>query len=355
MKLPFSRSSSIVGLDIGSSSVKAMEIAIKPKGLELLHMGIAPLPAEAIVQGAFLNSGAIVEAIREAVDTAGIKAKQAATAISGHAVIVKKISLPEMSEDELEESIRWEAEQYIPFDINEVNLDFQIVRHADAEEQMEVLLVAAKKDLIDDYTQVIADAGLTPAVLDVAAFAVENAYEYAFEPAAGETAALVNIGAQVVNINIVCDGIPVFTRDMTTGGQAYTEEIQKALSIGFDEAEQIKIGGAAGTESQEVVPAEVEQAMRGVTDNLIGEITRSLDFYSATSAESEINRIILSGGGCRVSGLDAAFQGKTNIPVERLNPLARMISSSKWNPDELDEIAPSLGVCVGLAMRRMDV
>ncbi len=217
---------------------------------------------------------------------------------------------------------------------------------------MEVLLVAAKKDLIDDYVQVITDAGLTPAVLDVASFAVENAYEYAFEPPVGETAALVNIGSQVVNINIVADGVPAFTRDMTTGGQAYTEEIQKALSVGFDEAERIKIGGT-DTESQEVVPQEVEQAIRGVTDNLIGEIARSLDFYCATSAESEINRIILSGGGCKVSGLDTAFQGKTNIPVERLNPLARMVPSSRFNPDELDEIAPSLGVSVGLAMRRM--
>ncbi len=233
-----------------------------------------------------------------------------------------------------------------------MNLDFQIVREGDTEEQMDVLLVAAKKDLIDDYVQVITEAGLTPAVLDVASFAVENAYEYAFEPPVGETAALVNIGSQVVNINIVADGVPAFTRDMTTGGQAYTEEIQKALSVGFDEAEQIKIGGT-DTESQEVVPQEVEQAIRGVTDNLIGEIARSLDFYCATSAESEINRIILSGGGCKVSGLDTAFQGKTNIPVERLNPLARMVPSSRFNPDELDEIAPSLGVSVGLAMRRM--
>jgi type IV pilus assembly protein PilM len=354
VQLPFGKSNSIIGLDIGSSSVKAVELTAKPKGLELQHVGVAKLPPEAIVQGAFLNSSAIVDAIREAVDGASSRTKNVATAVSGHSLIVKKISLPSMTRDELDESIRWEAEQYIPFDINEVNLDFQILNAGETEGQMDVLLVAAKKDLIDDYVNVITEAGLHPVVLDVEAFAVENAFEVNYEIGADEVVALADIGAQVVNINIIMNGIPAFTRDISTGGNVYTEEIQKALSVGWEEAERIKIGGSSTEQSQEVVPQEVEQAMQSVTETVTGEISRSLDFFAATAAESRINRILLTGGGSRVSGLDAAFQSKTNIPVEHLNPLTRMIPSSRFDQEFLEEVSPSLGVGVGLALRRTD-
>ncbi len=276
LSLPSFGKSSLVGLDIGSSTVKAVEVNVKgrDKGFELKSLGVAPLAPEAIVQGAFLNSSAIVDAIKEAVDNGRIKGKEVAAAIAGHSVIVKKVSLPEMTREELEEQIQWEAEQYIPFDVNEVNLDFQILEANDSEGQMEVLLVAAKRDLIDDYVQVIQEAGLTPAVIDVASFAVENAFEANYETTPGEVVALVNIGAQVVNINILQHGAPAFTRDITTAGNQYTEEIQKALSIGFEEAERIKLGGRRSEESQEVVPQEVEQAMQSVTETVIGEISR---------------------------------------------------------------------------------
>ena len=354
MQWPFGKSKSVVGLDIGSSCVKAVEVVRKPRGVEVVHFGVAKLPPEAIVQGAFLNSGAITDAVAEAVESGGIKSKNAATAVSGHSVIVKKISLPTMSPEELEESIRWEAEQYIPFDINEVNLDFQILDTGETEGQMDVLLVAAKKELIDDYVQVITDAGLQPMVLDVAAFAVENAFTSNYDLNASEVVALVNVGSQVVNINIIAGGVPAFTRDISTGGAVYTEEIQKALSVSWDEAEAIKLGGRIGEESQEVVPQEVEQAMRTVNDTVIGEISRSLDFFAATSAESRIGRVLLSGGGSRVSGFEAAFQGKTSLPVERLNPFERVIAGSKLDADKLEEWAPSLAVGLGLALRRMD-
>jgi type IV pilus assembly protein PilM len=169
-----------------------------------------------------------------------------------------------------------------------------------------------------------------------------------------EVVALVNIGAQVVNINIVTGGAPAFTRDISTGGSVYTEEIQKALSVGWEEAERMKIGGAAGEESQDVVPQEVEDAMRTVTETVLGEISRSLDFFAATAAESRISRVFVSGGGSKVSGLEAAFQGKTNLPVERLNPLERISVSSKVDPDQLEDLAPSLAVSLGLALRRID-
>jgi type IV pilus assembly protein PilM len=356
LSLPNFGSRSLVGLDIGSSSVKAVELARKGKNneFELTHLGVAPLPPEAIVQGAFLNSAAIVDAIREAVEKAKIKTKQAAAAVSGHSVIVKKVSLPAMTRDELDEQIRWEAEQYIPFDVNEVNLDFQILDDEGGEGQMEVLLVAAKKDLIDDYVQVITEAGLQPGVIDVAAFAVENCYEANYDTRPGEVTALINIGAQVVNINVLAGGIPTFTRDITTAGNQYTEEIQKALSVSFEEAERIKLGGRPGENSQEVVPHEVEQAMQAVTETVIGEISRSLDFYSATTADSRIQRVLLAGGSAKVSGFKAAFEERTGHQVELLNPLNRMIPSSKFEPEYLEEMAPALGVGVGLALRRVD-
>ena len=354
MLFSFGKSKSIVGLDIGSSCVKAVECAVKSKGIELVKVGVAKLPPEAIVQGAFLNSGAVVSAIQEAIASAGIKSKLVATAVSGHSVIVKKISLPAMSREELDESIRWEAEQYIPFDINEVNLDFQIVEGSETEGQMDVLLVAAKKDLIDDYTQVITDAGLQPAVIDVAAFAVENAFHANYESSSDEVVALVNIGSQVVNINIVSRGAPAFTRDISTGGNAYTEEIQKALSVSWEEAERMKIGGSRHEESQDVVPQEVEDSIRQVTDTVLGEISRSLDFFAATAAESRISRVLLSGGGSQVSGLEAAFQGKTNLPVERLDPLARVVAAGSLDARMLEDLGPGLAVATGLALRRVN-
>jgi type IV pilus assembly protein PilM len=353
INFPKLNSRSVVGLDVGSSSVKAVELTAKSKGgnFELNHLGIAPVAPEAIVQGAFLNSGAITDAIREAIDAGKIKSKNVAAAVSGHSVIVKKVSLPIMTRDELDEQIRWEAEQYIPFDVNEVNLDFQILDSVNDDSHMEVLLVAAKKDLIDDYVQVIVEAGLNPVAIDVAAFAVENAFELNYDAANRGTVALVNIGAQVVNINILSNGVPCFTRDITTAGNQYTEEIQKALSISFDEAERIKLGGRA-SDGQDVVPREVEQAMQSITETVIGEISRSLDFFAATSADSRIEKVYLTGGASRVSGLATAFAERTGLAVDTLNPLARMLPSSKYDQDYLDDMAPGLAVGVGLALRR---
>ena len=197
LSLPSFSKRSLVGLDIGSSSVKAVELVSKGagKGFELKGLGIAALPPEAIVQGVFLNSSVIADSIREAIELGGIKSREVAVAVSGHSVIVKRVTLPAMTAAELEDQIQWEAEQYIPFDVNEVNLDFEILGASDEEGQMDVLLVAAKKDLIDDYVHVIGEAGLIPVCVDVAAFAVESAFELNYDADLTETVALVNVGA----------------------------------------------------------------------------------------------------------------------------------------------------------------
>jgi len=355
--LPSFGKASVIGLDIGSNSVKAVEITIKSrdKGFELRGLGQAALPSEAIVQGAFLNSSAIVDTIHEAIDSGRFSSKDVAASVSGHSVIVKRVNLPQMTREELEDQIQWEAEQYIPFDVNEVNLDFQILDSNEEEGQMDVLLVAAKKDLIDDYFQVISEAGLNPVAIDVAGFAIQNAFEANYEQDPAAITALVNIGAQVVNINVLKNGIPSFTRDIMTGGAQYTEEIQKALSVSFDEAEKIKIGGSQeGGQAQEVIPQEVEQAMRSVSDTVIGEISRSLDFFAATSTEARISKVLLSGGGSKIAGFAAAFKERTGLETEVMNPLAHMLPSKGFEAEYLEAMSPVLAVGIGLATRRID-
>jgi type IV pilus assembly protein PilM len=278
-----------------------------------------------------------------------------ATSVSGHSVIVKKISMPSMSDSELEEQIRWEAEQYIPFDINEVNIDYQVLQEAGIEGQMEVLLVAAKKDLIDDYHNVVADAGLALSVLDVDAFAVSNAYEYNYEPGPDSNVALVDMGATVVTISIMNGNVPVFTRDLSAGGNHYTEEIQKALNITFEDAENIKRGGGSRETSKDVVPQEIEDAIQSVSETLVGEIQRSLDFYRATHASRPVERVLLSGGCAQVPGLDKLFRERADVPVEVMDPLRQLdLSSSLGDAGELQELASTFAVAVGLALRRQD-
>jgi type IV pilus assembly protein PilM len=341
----------IVGLDIGSSVVKAVELVPAGSGWRLERFGTAPLPPEAIVQGSFMNAPAITSAVREAVANGRIRSKDVATSVSGHAVIVKKIALPVQSAEELAETIRWEAEQYIPFDINEVNLDHQILVEDSIGGQMDVLLVAAKKDLINDYRTVIGDAGLQLAIMDVDAFALGNCYEVNYEPSDGQVVALVDIGAAVINLNVMNGRMPTFTRDVTSGGNQYTEEIQKTLNVSFEEAELIKVGGRRGEVSRDVVPQEVEEAMRSVSENLMGEIVRSLDFYRATTSSSPIQRVLLAGGSARVPGLDRLFQERIEIPVEVADPFRRIAIPGGSQEEELRELAPSLCVAVGLALR----
>jgi type IV pilus assembly protein PilM len=341
-----------VGLDIGSSSVKLVQLREKKGGYTLQAFGASRLPPETIVDGALMNSAAVVQAIQELISEQKVKAKDVAIGVRGHSVIIKKIQLPRMSQDELDDSIQWEAEQYIPFDVKDVNIDTQILTpQGDAAGQMDVLLVAAKKDMINDYTSVCAEAGLTATVVDVDAFAVQNAYETSYEPSLGETVVLINVGAAVTNINILADGATTFTRDVTMGGNAFTEEIQKQLNVSYEEAEALKIGGQGETDA--VVPQEVERVIQGVAEQLAGEIQRSLDFYAATAADHRISRVFLSGGTARIPALFKVIEQRAAVPVEILNPFKAIeIDNKKFDPAQLTSAAASAAVAVGLALRR---
>lgn len=350
----FSQNKTSIGLDIGSSHVKLMELERDKRSgkFRLVNFGMTRLPPEAIVDGAVMNTNVIVDAIRELVQKHRVKTKNVVASVSGNAVIIKRINLPLMSADELEESIQWEAEQYIPFDINDVNIDVQILEGASEDPgQMEVLLVAARKELVNEYQSLISQAGLKASVVDVDAFAVANMFElnYDVQP---ETVALINIGASNVNIHILRRGVSAFTRDVGIGGRQFTEEIQRTLNISYEEAEAMKVGGDEHDASA-VVPEEIERVLASVGDNLSVEIQRSLDFYRSTSSDSTIARIYLSGGAARTPGLSRAIGRQTNLPVEVVDPFRRIqIDERSFNPAFLNDVAPQAAVVVGLAVRR---
>jgi type IV pilus assembly protein PilM len=358
MMFGFGKSRGLVGLDIGSNSVKACELKKTKRGYQLAHFGMLPLPSEAIVDGALMNSNAVVDAINELFQKEKIKTKEVATSLSGHSVIIKKIRLPQMTEEELEESIQWEAEQYIPFDISDVNLDVQIL-NTDIHEvgQMEVILVAAKKDMINDYENVVKEAGLIPMIMDVDSFAIENMYEANHDIAPNEIIVLTNIGASIINVNILKNGTSTFTRDINIGGNQYTEEIQKQLSVSYEEAEALKLGGEIGGPSdttEAVIPQEVGGIIRSVSENLAAEIQRSLDFFSAQSAEDQISKICIMGGTAKIPGLTSIIESKTGISTEVVNPFGRIdINQKEFDIKYINEVAPLAAVGVGLATRRV--
>ncbi|MGA8892248.1 MAG: type IV pilus assembly protein PilM [Anaeromyxobacteraceae bacterium] len=341
-----------LGLDIGSSSVKLVHLKEGKRGYTLLAWGEAPLPPEAVVDNQLMNSSAIVEAIRELVAQQKVKSKEVAIGVRGHSVIIKRISMPFMSQEDLDESIQWEAEQYIPFDVKDVHIDTQILTpQADAAGQMDVLLVAAKKDMINDFTSVCAEAGLTATVVDVDAFAVQNAFEVNYPQGPNQPVVLINVGAAVTNINIVNNGLATFTRDITVGGNAFTEEIQKQLNISAEEAEALKVGGHGETDA--VVPQEVERVIQGVADQMGGEIQRSLDFHAATAPDVHPTRVYLSGGTARIPALFKVIEQRAGVPVEILNPFKNIeVDNRKFDPAVIMNAAPSAAVAVGLSLRR---
>src|SRR4051794_12618214 len=341
-------SKTCVGLDIGSSSVKVVQLREAGKGFRLVNFGIEPLPAQTIVDGSIMNQTAVVDAIRSLKNALKLKAREVATAISGHSVIIKKIKVPPMTPDELEEQIPWEAEHHIPFSKDDVEIDHQLVTTQNAQGQMELLLVAAKKEVVSDYSMVIREAKLQPTVMDVAAFTIQNAFEANYEINPEESVALVNVGAALSNINIVSGGTSAFTRDVTVGGNVFTEEIQKRLNVSQEEAEAWKIGSRDDS-ATEVLPHEVEQVLAEVADSVAGQFQRSLDFFLASSSDATITRIYLCGGAAKVSALQKSLQEKARSTVELLDPFRQIvIDERKFDMQFLRDHSAEATVAVGL-------
>jgi type IV pilus assembly protein PilM len=349
----FAKAKSIVGLDIGSSAVKAVELKPAGKGYKVTAFGAEPVPPDAIVDGAIIDAGSVADAITRVFEgNKAFKSKDVCASLSGNAVIVKKITLPVMTENELAESIYWEAEQYIPFDIQDVNLDYQILDPGtgpNSRGSMDVLLVAAKKEKIGDYTNVIAQAGRTPVIVDVDAFALQNAFEVNYGLEADRIVVLLNAGASAINVNILQGDQSVFTRDISMGGNAYTEAVQKELDLPFDSAEQLKKGiPVDGATYEEALPV-----LHAVTENVLLEIQKTFDFFKASASTDHIDRIMLSGGASRVDGFHQMVQERFNAPVEDFDPFRAVTWDAKKLGGEPAEMAPSAAVAVGLALRKV--
>jgi type IV pilus assembly protein PilM len=341
----------LVGVDIGTSAVKVLQVRESGRGVHLQKYGVEPLPPQSIVDGHVMNSGAVVDALRKIFKDLRISQREIALSVSGNSVIIKKLNLPLMKRDELEEQIQWEAEQHIPFDISEVEIDYNILWENAEVGQMDVLLVAAKKDEIQDLVEVAKEVRLKPLVVDIDAFAMQNVYELNYGYNADETIALLNVGAEVTTVNIVHGAISQFTRDITNGGSSITEEIQKQLQVSYDEAEAYKAGG--GLDSHDVIPQEVDGIIASVVDALAGEIQRSLDFYMATTNRGEVQRVYITGGTGKIPYLRTAIERRSRVPVELLDPFRRVqFDERQFAPEVLKSQAPQATVCLGLALRR---
>jgi len=359
--MPTPKKNQLVGLDIGSHAIKLVEIEDTKKGRILKNFGIIGLPQDAIVEGAIKEMEIVSSAIKTLYKNMKIKNKNVVTSISGYSVIVKKISIQKRGEAELDASIQDEAEQYIPFDINDVNLDYEILTPPGEEEAekkgegdkgdkglMDVMLVAAKKDIVEDYVSLLHLTGLSPAILDVDAFALQNAFELSAENISG-CYALVNVGAEELGINAIKNGVSIFTRDSSYGGYQINEAIMSKFDVSYEDAEKIKLGG---TKIDHKDKGALEEIFTSVISGWVNEIKRALDFLATTYPDESIEKIVISGGSCRFPGFQKYLELETEIPVIELNPFGNLqVNDKMFDPKYLTYMAPQAAIAVGLALR----
>jgi type IV pilus assembly protein PilM len=342
----------LVGLDIGSSSVKAVELTKKGSSLQLLNMGFEHLQPDTIVDGQIMELNNVSNVISNIFSEHQIRTPRVAAGVSGHSVIVKNIVLPQMSQEELQESFSWHAEEHIPFDIADVNLDYELT--SKSSEALHVLMAACKSDKIANVKQAIQLAGKQPVIIDVDAFALQNCYEVNYDPHPGEVVALLNIGAATMNINILNGTRSVFARDASVGGSQYTSLLQKELGLSFEQAESVKRGMPL---PEGVEPRPIQPIIETVSDILALEVRKTMDFYRATADEGEaaIQKILLAGGGSKLPGLAEYLARRFEIPVEVFNPFRQIeVDDKKFDPDYMREIVPEMAIAVGLALRGVE-
>lgn len=344
-----------IGIDIGSSAIKLVQLRVGRRDITLQNFGIEPVPPQAIVDGSIMSHGALVDAIKTLARRINLKGKTVSLAVSGNSVIIKRLTIPAMEGAALAEQMEWEVRQNIPFPREDVIVDFEVLVARTPQGQMEVILVAAKRDVIAQYAQVARDAGFNPVVVDAVALALQNAVEGGLGFVPGETVAIINVGASLSTLSIVHDGRPSFNRDVGAGGNTYTEAIQRRLAVPIDAAEAYKVGGAIAAmgASADVVPQEVHSILAQVSEQVAEEFQRSLDFYINDAVDARLARIYLCGGSCLVPQLPKAIQDRSRIPVEIVDPFARVaVDSRRFDVDYLRANAPVATVAFGLAMRR---
>jgi type IV pilus assembly protein PilM len=347
----FGKKDSLVGLDIGSRSVKVAEIVDTKSGPKLKRFGMADIPAGTIEDGAISDPDTAAETIRQLFKSSNIKEANVAVSIGGYSVIVKKINVQTMPENQLQETIHFEAEQYIPFDISDVNLDFQILgENENNPNQMSVFLVAAKKEMVNDYINLVTLAGLTPCIIDVEAFALQNIFEANYD-IQDENVALIDIGASKTSLNILKGSSSVFMRDVALGCLQINQKIMSLLDCSYEQAELLKFGEASDKMSAE----ELKQIVAAVVTDWCTEIRRALDFFYTNYPDDQIKRIILSGGGANLAEFRQLLASEASTVVETLNPLKKFTVDEKtFDPEFIRQIAPQAAIAMGLAMRKVD-
>jgi len=348
MKLPFlSTEKLVIGLDIGSHSVKVCELKKTDTTYSVVTLGSIILPEGAVSDGTLHDPEVVGRAVRELLANLNIKHKKIAISISGYSVIIKKIHLTVMEEKQLEEYINAEAEQYIPFDIDDVYLDFQDLKtNTASSDKTEVMLVAAKKEIIDDYLNMLQGLGLQPVVVDVDGFALENIYESTHPQ--NESVALIDIGASKMNINIISNGISVVAKDIVLGSRQITEQIADTFDISTEEAEALKIGLIPAQERQ----AQIAGIFTATCTQWALEIKKAIALYHSNPANKHLDKLVISGGGSKVAGLTDFLHRETDIPVEIFNPFTRMIANpKKIDTEYLNNIGPEMAIATGLAIR----
>jgi len=338
----------IVGLDIGSSAIKIVEAEKKRGGWVVRSFTSVTLPEDTIVDGEIVNHAAVVEAIRAALKESGAGAKLVSTSVAGSSVIIKHISIPHTSPKELEDQVYWEAEQYIPFDMKDISLDFEVVKEDAGDGKMDILLVAAKKDFIEKRLAAVRECGLNPEILDIDVLALANVFWENYDITADNAVVLVDIGASLTKINIVNDSTTIFTRDVAVGGKNLTQEIQNRLGISFPEAEVLKIDACSTGQ----IPEEVLPLVNAICENISLEIRRSLDFYAASPVQLPVTSVFLCGGASRIPGLANMLGEMLGLPIEYLNPFNKVACSGRqFNEEFLSAISSSAAVPLGLALR----
>jgi type IV pilus assembly protein PilM len=346
----FGKKKSVAGLDIGSSSIKMIELEGKLNNLNLVSLGFENLPGDTIIDGQIMELNVVSDVIRNVCVNHQVNAERVVTGVSGHSVILKNIVLPPMSREELEESIDWHAEEHIPYDLADVSLDYQVT--AETSDATNVLIAACKRERIDNIKQAIQLAGKTPVVIDVDTFALQNCYEVNYNPSDNDVVTLLNIGASTMNVNIVKGTRSLFTRDITVGGSQFTDVLQRSLGLNFQQAEAVKRGVTEAVEGLEVKA--IEPLMNNVTEIVAMEIQKTFDFYRATTEDNQtvVQKILISGGGSKLTGLADELSTRLELPVEILDPFRNIkVDSKKFDPDYLSEIVPEMAVAVGLAVR----
>ncbi len=346
----FGKKKSVAGLDIGSSSIKMVELDGKSNNLNLVSVGFQNLPADTIIDGQIMELNTVSDAISSVCSSNAVSASSVVTGVSGHSVIIKNIVLPPMSADELEESIDWHAEEHIPYDLADVSLDYQITTQSP--DATNVLIAACKRERIDNVRQAIQLAGKEPAIIDVDTFALQNCYELNYMPDDSQVVTLLNIGASTMNVNIVKGTRSLFTRDITVGGSQFTDVLQRSLGLSYQQAEAVKRGDTSA--AQDVEEKSIEPLMNNVTEIVAMEIQKTFDFYRATSEDNQtvVQKILISGGGSKLQGLANDLSARLELPVEVLNPFRSInVDSRKFDPGYINEIMPEMAVAVGLAMR----